>query len=223
MKFSHASVLHMMEEDTSRKRVAACLDAFFVLEDLRSSAAPTATRSSFIKCHRKPVQEIFAELGPCLTCRAYQMTEASFWFLLDTLEPFMKTSSETNDSNQFKKKHRNGAKNSFIPSETRLSVALRFFAGGRPDDIMLVHGISFVKFYKSLWAVVDAVNSCDNPAIDFSYPSDHEKQREIASEFHSKSNDCCAGAIDQHFAFWQSEFGVSPFLRRERNKSEHLE
>lgn len=126
------------------------------------------------------------------------MTETSFWFLLDILEPHMKISSETNDK-ESRKKHRNGAKNGLIPAETRLSVALRFFAGGRPEDIMLVHGISFVEVYKSLWAVVDAVNSCENPTIAFTYPSDHKKQRQIASEFHSKSNadfDCCAGAID---------------------------
>ena len=94
-------------------------------------------RAAFIPRRRKPMKEIFRELGPALTRRAYRMTDESFWTLFKILEPFLKErcSSETNDESS-KKTHRNGAKNGLIPLTTRLSVAIRFFAGGRPEDIM---------------------------------------------------------------------------------------
>ena len=130
------SVAHLVEQEASRQRLAACLGAFFVLEEAEQFPA---IRAPFIARRRKPVSEIFAELGPSLTQRAYRMTEASFWVLLSMLEPFLKCSSETNDEQSSPKMHRNGAKNGLIRAEMRLSVTLRFFAGGRPEDIMLVH------------------------------------------------------------------------------------
>ena len=155
-------------------------------------------RAPFIPRRRKPMTEIFRELGPSLTRRAYRMTEESFWSLYSILEPFLKErcSSETN-SESSKKNHRNGAKNGLIPLTTRLSVAIRFYAGGRPEDIMLVHGISFGEVYHSVWLVADAINSCSNLA--FRYPDSHTAQRAVATEFEKKSKvnfKCCAGAID---------------------------
>ena len=50
---------------------------------------------------------------------------------------------------------------------------------------------------KSLWEVVDAVNSCDRLAIKF--PDTHKKQDEIASGFKQKSRahfDNCVGCVD---------------------------
>ena len=170
MRFSDRSVSYLAEEDGKRRRLAASLDAFFLLEQTEQDPV---SRAPFIPRRRKPVKEIFAELGPSLTRRAYRMTEASFWELLHRLKPFIKCSSETNKLDSGKT-HRNGAKNGLITAETRLSVALRFYAGGRPEDIMLVHGISFVEVYKSVWVVADAVNS--SPLLRFQYSSDHDQE-----------------------------------------------
>jgi hypothetical protein len=67
-----------------------------------------------------------------------------------------------------------------ISSKIRLSIALRYFAGGSVYDIMLVHGVSLVSIYVSMWGVVDAINS--TPELDFHFPN-HEQQQEIATGF----------------------------------------
>ena len=59
-----------------------------------------------------------------------------------------------------KKRINLGARNGLLPPEMRLSIALRYFAGGDPYDIMLVHGVSHAEIYRSVWKVVDAVNHC---------------------------------------------------------------
>ena len=74
--------------------------------------------------------------------------------------------------------------NDGIPSETKLSVALRFFAGGDPLDIMVTHGISQTSVYRCVWAVVDAVNATPSLAIEF--PSDHEDQKKLPEDFSPK-------------------------------------
>jgi hypothetical protein len=46
-----------------------------------------------------------------------------------------------------------------ISLKIHLSIALCYFAGRSVYDIMLVHGVSLVSVYVSVWGVVDAVNS----------------------------------------------------------------
>lgn len=46
------------------------------------------------------------------------------------------------------KKHENGAKNGLIPSATKLSYAIHYFAGGFSYDIAIAHGIIVTSFYK---------------------------------------------------------------------------
>jgi hypothetical protein len=141
------------------------------------------------KRKRKYVNDIFNELGPYYVRRAYRMESTSFWKLCTLLRPYLVKPS--------KKKCRNGAKNGLIPLPTKISVALRYFAGGSPYDISVVHGVSHTDVFRHVWQVVDAVNKC--PELSFRYPSDHEKQQEIADGFKRISKgifDCCAGAID---------------------------
>ena len=78
-----------------------------------------------------------------------------------------------------------------------MSIAIRYFAGGRPEDISLVHGVSHSEVFNSVWKVVDAVLACEQLA--FSFPSDHKTQKEIAAGFKARSQpqfDNCCGAID---------------------------
>jgi hypothetical protein len=96
-----------------------------------------------------------------------------------------------------KKKHHNGAKNGIIPSTTRLSRALRYFARGRPEDISLVHGNSFTEVFRSVWKVVNAVNRSADLRISF--PTNYKDQCTIAARFDARSKarfSCCIGAID---------------------------
>jgi hypothetical protein len=87
--------------------------------------------------------------------------------------------------------------NGRIHSSIRLSAALRYFAGACPIDIALVHGISHVEVFRSVWKVVDAINAC--PSLNIAYPTSHRQQKRIAREFELKSGAKfanCAGAID---------------------------
>ena len=61
----------------------------------------------------------------------------------------------------------------------------------------LAHGMSATEVFHSIDLVIDAINQC--PALAFSFPADHGKQRDIAAGFKRKSKvgfDKCVGAID---------------------------
>ena len=152
--------------------------------------------SPSIRRERRSISSMFQELGPMYTRRSYRMDSISFWALHKKLRPHLKGRIRPASSSS-KKKHRNAAVNGIIPSPTRLSIALRYFAGGSSYDISLTHGVSHTEVFNSVWLVVQAVNKCSE--LDIKFPSDHAKQREIATGFASKSAACfemCAGAID---------------------------
>ena len=137
------------------------------------------------------MNSIFAELGPYYTRRAYRMTAEDFWNLHRLLFPHLRT------INKPSKPWKNGATNGLILTATRLSVAIRYFAGGRAEDICLVHGIGPSEVYSCVWRVVDAINNC--PHLNIKFPTDHGEQRAIAAGFQAKSQPLfpiCVGAID---------------------------
>ena len=148
----------------------------------RSVGSPTIPRT------RKTMPGIFSELGPKTTRRMYRMTESSFWDLLDIIRPQMHVS---------KKRKRGSTPNGDITKDLRLAMALRYFCGGSPYDIGLAHGVYKNEVYKSVWEVVDAVNS--SPALNLSFPSKHLDQMAVACDFQKKSKidlPNCVGAID---------------------------
>jgi len=67
-----------------------------------------------------------------------------------------------------------------------LGAALRFFSGGRPEDISVVHGISHSEVFNSVWKVLDAANVAEQLA--FSYPSCRKAQCDIAAGFEARSS-----------------------------------
>jgi DDE superfamily endonuclease len=151
----------------------------------------------------KRVHEIFNELGPSYTRRAYRMTAVSFWNLHRILLKYLRKPPALK---QNKKVMVKGTVNGVITTPIRLSAALRYFAGGRPEDIALVHGISHTEGFHSVWMVVDAVNASSELA--FLFPEDHDKQRAIAEAFKSKSQvgfDNCVGTIDG-LLVWTKKF-----------------
>ena len=79
----------------------------------------------------------------------------------------------------------------------RLAIAIRYFAGASPYNIMVKYGVSHTSVFESVWIVVEAVNQL--PAMKIQYPSDVAEQKRIAKGFCDASKvkfDCCAGAID---------------------------
>jgi hypothetical protein len=147
---------------------------------------------------RRTVESIFREYGPYYVRRAYRMNEQSFWVLHALLKPLM-GSNRRKPGCQLKKvkTHRDGGTNGMIATEIRLSAALRYFAGGRPSDIAISHGIANSEVYNSCWKVVDAVNKC--PELSLGFPSCHEKQKALALAFKECSQcgiDTCVAATD---------------------------
>jgi len=164
--------------------IAAAPDLFGLEDDNNNPGR------KYVKRKRKYVHDIFNELGPHYVCHAYRMEPASFWKLCRLLRPWMTKVSA-------KKKEPRGAKNGLIPQPTKVSAAIRYFAGASAYDIAISHGISHTEVFRCVWSVVDAVNKC--PALRFSYPSDHSMQQMIADGFKRVSRGvfgCCAGAID---------------------------
>ena len=83
-----------------------------------------------------------------------------------------------------------------IDTKTRLSIAIRFFAGADPYDIMQIHDVSLISVYYSTWGVVDAINKTERLAYQF---PDHQRQKEIARGFKAISGalfDKVIGCID---------------------------
>ena len=86
--------------------------------------------------------------------------------------------------------------NGGISMTLRLSIAIRYFAGGSPLDLMTSHGVGYSDVYSSIWMIVNMINTC--PTLSIEFPSCF-KQREFAREFERKSSvgfDNCVGCID---------------------------
>ena len=129
-------------------------------------------RGCTIKRCRRSVSSIMCELGG-YSPRYYRMTGMSFWKLHRLLKEELDNLAAP--SQQTRKRKRGGPPNGQIESSTRLSIALRYFAGGDPLDIALVHGVSHTEVVKSVWIVVRAVHK--TPALDICFPTDHAEQK----------------------------------------------
>ena len=172
---------------------------FGVEEDDDSDDDPRLGTKARVR-KRQYVTKIFNEHGPIYTRRAYRMDASAFWKLEALLRPRMikrksRVVSLKHDGSY--KRRNDGARNGRISTAIRLSAALRYFSGGRPDDISISHGISHSEVFNSVWIVVDAVNTTKE--LSFHFPSDHEQQRRIAKGFKARSRcgfDCCVGAMD---------------------------
>ena len=152
-------------------------------------------RARAINRQRRTVLSMFEELGPVFVRRAYRMDEAAFWILHQMLAPTLRKQGSAQGF--AKKKHRNGARNGLIHSSLRLSMVLRYFAGGSVYDIVLVHGVSHCQVFRSVWRVLDAINL--HPGLAIKFPQGHAAQKKIADGFKKKSQagfDCCVGCID---------------------------
>ena len=137
-------------------------------------------------------KDVFVPLGDYLFCRAYRMSKESFSLLHDLLEPHLMDHFFPGG----------GGKRDpltcpyLIKTETRLAIAIRYFAGGSPLDIVVTHGVSFASVFSSVWGVIDCVNKCE--ALRIHFPS-KEEQLEISLGYRQKSGASFAnviGAID---------------------------
>ena len=162
-----------------------CISSFLLLSAARIKRFPLPN----IRRERVSVHTIFAKVGERMFRRCYRMSLESFWRLHEILTPYYDA--------PLRARKRGTTPNGEITFSSRLSMSLRWFAGGDPLDILVVHGVSYSEVFRSVWLVVDAINHCKE--ITLSFPTDHSQQKAIAKGFRQKSSasfNCCVGCID---------------------------
>ena len=148
--------------------------------------------SKTIKRKRLNVDEHFLSMDPAMFRRKYRMGFDSFYKLLDILEPHL---GDTGEDMKF-----GSTPNGPITKSARLSMALRYFAGGDPADICDHHGHNLDEPVRSVWFVVDAIHKA--PEMNIVFPQTHEDQALVDNGFCAKSEigiDNCVGDIDGIF------------------------
>lgn len=143
-------------------------------------------------------------IGNTYVRRAYRMNYQSFLRLHEKLSTGIQAASRIILKYELKGLASENSKPSPIPNgpistKVCLAVALRYFAGGSPYDIMSmsVYGISHTAIMDSVWSVVEAVNLV--PEFQIEYPKSHTEQMNIARGFEQASAvgfTNCAGAVD---------------------------
>ena len=124
-----------------------------------------------IRRTRKSVSAIMYELGK-KSKNYYRMSDVSFWKLHKMLKDDIDKKPDNVSRRSRKKRKLSYVPNGSTCSSVRLSIALRFFAGGCPLDIALVHGVSPSEVLFSTWKVADAVHA--NPLLNIQFPECHK-------------------------------------------------
>jgi hypothetical protein len=160
---------------------------FFPNENENGSKGRMPGSQTYVR-KRPFLPDLFKEYGPINFRRAYRMKEESFWLLLDLL-----------DKEMGKKLTRRRGKtpNGDICNGMRLAIALRYFAGGDPLDIMMVFKVSRGMVLQCVWIVVAAIHRTKE--LDLKYPRSYKEQEAVAAEFCKASAvgfNNCAGCID---------------------------
>ena len=140
-----------------------------------------------IKRKRRTVKDIFSELGRRYVRKAYRMDEHSFWHLHKVLYG-------TDDIN---KRCRGATVNGPVLNSSRLSMALRWMAGGDKYDIAGNHGVGVNLVMESVWEIVNLVNT--NSDLGIKFPKSYAAQQKVADGFAVKSSpqfNNCVGCID---------------------------
>ena len=123
---------------------------------------------------------------------AYRLDLGTFKLLLDSIAPSLERDA---------KQAACSSSGSIAPA-IRLSMTLRWLAGGSFHDIYRSHHVSKDALYESLWLVIDAINNHPDYALNFPV-DDPEKLSHLEAGFRAKStgqlHTGCVGAIDGVF------------------------
>ena len=144
-----------------------------------------------IRRQRRSFASLRNEYGELFN-RAYRIDHAAFQKLYKILEKGI--------SNFLEQESRGESfyvPNGPIDYQVRLAMALRYFAGGSYLDILMSHGVGKTDFYKSVWAVVHAVNNADELMLQF--PKTIDECTATANEFAARSKagfNNCVGCVD---------------------------
>ena len=118
----------------------------------------------------------------------YRLSFHSFNKLLAILAPSLAVTNEKQACNSRSDKP--------VELPTRLAVALRYFAGGDPLDLMLIYGMSKTMVMRCVWRVVDAIHKhLDNMHFPI---DDVEKLKVLEADFSAASRG----------GFWRGQVGA---------------
>ena len=123
---------------------AASLSVYLSIDTLDNDNLATKLGSSNVRRERVPVEIIFSRLGTRLFRKCYRMSEPVFWDLHKLLEPHLLSFNNNLE-------RRSIPPNGEISTTARLSMALRWFAGGESADIFQVHRVGYNEVYRSVW------------------------------------------------------------------------
>ena len=119
--------------------------------------------------------------------RLYRMERPTFRALCDRLRPRLTCDTEMG---------RRGSPGGPVAPELKLSMTLRFMAGGSYLDIVLYHGVHRSTFFSALWEVVGAINE----ELSLAFPVDDvDALQAISDGFQERMNNPlagCVGALD---------------------------
>jgi hypothetical protein len=132
----------------------------------------------------------------------YRMTRTAFDNLVDALHPALSQSAADAGSwNSLSQSHCSSTAG-LITSNLKVSMTLRWLAGGSYIDITHHHRVSETSFWRHRDAVLEAINSSVSPTLGIAFPAldDEEALRAIAQGFAAKSENWVfldvVGAID---------------------------
>ena len=177
----------LLAQITSLLTSVAAFDYLDCLEDHMDSGRKEGAET--VRRERLDMNKYIAQAEERGFRRRYRMNKDAFWTLLDIIERHLPSTGE--------KRKRGAVPNGPISKAARLSMAIRFFAGGDPLDIAEMHGVGEDEPMTSVWDVVDAIHKASE--LDIKFPETHMEQTESMLQFKEKSSidiDCCVGAID---------------------------
>ena len=101
------------------------LAAVAVIDGSYGTVFEDVIKRRFVRRKRKIMSDIFAELGPLYMQKSYRMQEQHFWMLYNMIKDFSPIEKK-------RKRNKRGNINGSISMTLRLSIAIRYFAGGAP-------------------------------------------------------------------------------------------
>ncbi|KAL9191554.1 hypothetical protein ACHAXT_001260 [Thalassiosira profunda] len=180
----------LLEAEVMAQAAAAAATVGMFALGKRNTYQGRAEGARTVKRKRLDVDDHFSSMDHRLFRRKYRMGKASFYKLLDILRPYLPSTGEV-------RSRPGSVPNGPISKASRLSMALRYCAGGDPTDICDHHGVKDREVLRSVWYVVDAIHAA--PQLNITFPQTHAEQAIVAQGFKEKSDidiDVCCGAID---------------------------
>ena len=175
----YAEELELVQRTLVASQIGSAISniaAISLLDDTSSKRRGRPVGSINVKRQRLDVEAHLNAMDHRLFRRKYRMGKELFFKLYDIVAPFMSSTGERDGG---------GVPNGPITTMLRLSMTLRFSAGGDTTDIAHHHGVHVGEVNNSLKCVVGAIHMA--PELKIVFPETEQEQQELADGFKAKS------------------------------------